>query len=425
MRKRTVPVLLAGFVAAAPVSTAMAADVTIRSETIARGYERDSATESNLVALPLYEYLSVAYEDPEESGISLHAGGWGRKNLGDEAVFADNETGELLYGYLDLRRGSLLARVGRQDIFSGPASEAIDGARIAYRRGGYDLTGFAGLPVALEGDGMDGDYVWGGRMAFSPTAEIYAAVSYKYVESDGHRDSEDAAADIRWDLPRGMTFTGRSTYSLKSRGFSEHDLELAVPLKGNDLRAGFERISYEDFFAADDKTAAPFRYLEDSGGSLNIFRTTISRGSEELEAGAALRYYDHSDASRDSFYGGVTVSWHGDGLTQTGVEAGRMESDDSRNSFTLLRVFTYFDQLEPEILPVSLSADLVYALYDEKINNEDYSLFISAGAGAKLMEEALEVRVSIDYSVDPYYSHDMTSMISATWTWQKNGEGEE
>ncbi len=402
---------------------ASAASVRITSETMARFYERDSATENDLLALPLYEYLSLAAEDPDKSGFSLHLAGWGRKNLGDDGIFTDNETGELLYGYLDWRIKDFSARLGRQTIFSGPSSQEIDGGRLRYDLGRFELTAFAGLPVSLEGeDSTSGDLAWGGAVAASPLASLRAVLSYREIRSNGQLDDEQAACDLTWDLPRGIMFNGRSAYNLKSHGFAEHDFLLSLPLEDKIVRAGYQRISYEDFFSDGDRSATPFLYLKDSGDSLDVYRASFTRGGETIEAGVSARYYDHADASRDAVYGGVLLSWHGDDLTQAGIEAGRMQSDDDRNCFTLARLFTYIDLLPLEILPLFASGDVVYALYDENINGEDYSLFISLGAGGRFLDDSFEVKVSGDYSIDPYYSDDIKSMVIVTYRWQKGGE---
>jgi hypothetical protein len=60
----------------APVVTA--ADLNLRSETLLRALERDTTKGEDRFVLPIYEYLSLDYQDLEAGGLSVHLYGWGR-----------------------------------------------------------------------------------------------------------------------------------------------------------------------------------------------------------------------------------------------------------------------------------------------------------------------------------------------------------
>ena len=64
-----------------PIS-ANASEFNISSETIFRIFERENQDDGKFSVIPVYEYIGVDYGDPEVGGLSLHANGWGRTDLG-------------------------------------------------------------------------------------------------------------------------------------------------------------------------------------------------------------------------------------------------------------------------------------------------------------------------------------------------------
>jgi len=49
--------------------------------------------------------------------------------------------------------------------------------------------------------------------------------------------------------------------------------------------------------------------------------------------------------------------------------------------------------------------------YDEQIYGQDYSLWLSLGGGFRFFEDALEVKLSGDWSNDPYFDSDLRGML--------------
>jgi hypothetical protein len=110
----------------------------------------------------------------------------------------------------------------------------------------------------------------------------------------------------------------------------------------------------------------------------------------------------------------------GEGQSQLGGELGAMNGDTPQNEYYLLRLFTYCDQVSKS-LPINfISSDLVYVDYDQPIYGEDSSLFISLGTGKTFMDNALELKLSADYSSDPYFDEDVRGMLTASYNFGKS-----
>ena len=93
-----------------------------------------------------------------------------------------------------------------------------------------------------------------------------------------------------------------------------------------------------------------------------------------------------------------------------------MDGDASRDDYVLLRAYAFWDRL-PQALPLGfLTGEVVLANYREDIYGEDTSLFISLGAGRRFLEDALDIRLSGDYSRDPYFDHDVRGMLTVSYS---------
>jgi len=108
----------------------MASDIEFTSEAILRVFESETESGVRTNGVPLYEYMTLDYGDPEEQRLSFHIHGWGRLDLGDSDIYEDNFDGELLYGYLEYQFPSraLNFKLGRQHIFSGIINEGRNSA---------------------------------------------------------------------------------------------------------------------------------------------------------------------------------------------------------------------------------------------------------------------------------------------------------
>ena len=92
-----------------------------------------------------------------------------------------------------------------------------------------------------------------------------------------------------------------------------------------------------------------------------------------------------------------------------------MDGDADKDQYLLLRAFVYWDKL-PEPLPLAfLSGDVVWVDYQEDIYNEDTALFLSLGGGWKFLDDALQVKLSGDYSSDAYFDEDVRGMLTVSY----------
>lgn len=404
----------------APMS-GLAAEVSIKSDTLLRIFERDTTAGSDETVLPGYEYLQLDIDTPDEPGLAFHLYGWGRWDMADSEYFKDQTAGELLYGYLEYTRqeANFNARLGRFYVFEGVSNEAVDGFRLSSDLGKYfSASAYAGQPVALDSEnGRDGDSTYGARLGHRLGGWYDVGLSYKKVNSDDTNAEEMAGVDLGLYLPYGINLFGFSTYNYETQDWGEHSYELRFALAQVNFRPFYQQFNYEDYFGTGDNSANPFRFLSTLDEELKIFGLDLGLPvGESWQIGGKFKHYDYDVLDDTSQYYALLATWRGEGLSQVGGEFGRMQADDvAQNEYDLVRLYTYWDQM-PESCPVAFaSADLVYVAYDKDIFNEDSSLFFSLGVGKRFLEDALELTLSGDYSSDPYFDEDVRGMLTASY----------
>jgi hypothetical protein len=197
------------------------------SETIIRGFERDTVDKNDVLVLPVYQYLQLDYGQPEGDGFSFHFNGWGRKDLGDGDYFVEDPEAQLLYAYMEYVHpvANFQTRLGRQAIFNGVISDSVDGIWL-----GADLapwigfSAYGGLPVALtSAEGRSGDVTYGGRVFHRWDALYEIGASYKTVSGDQGEDEERLGGDIFFYFPGNVVLSGFSSYNLVTSGWAEHN----------------------------------------------------------------------------------------------------------------------------------------------------------------------------------------------------------
>jgi len=399
---------------------ASAAELQFDSDTLVRGFERDTVSESDALVLPAYEYLKLDLGELSGAGLSFHLYGWGRWDVTDNDYFEDQTAGEILYAYLDYSReeANFKARFGRQYIFEGVANEAVDGLRLSSDLGPYfQASAYVGQPVSLDStDGRDGDITYGGRLAHHLTSWYDLGVSYKLIENDDNTAEEFVGGDLGLYLPGNVIVSGYSSYNLETEGWGEHSYSVRFNLAGLNIRPFFERYVYEDYFGTGVNSANPFRFLAGTDEELTVVGGDLTYASiENWNFAAKVKSYDYDVRDDSSQYYAVLATWHQEDLPELGGEAGFMDGDSAETKYTLLRAYTYWDKL-PGSLPLAfLSGDVVWVKYDQDIFNEDTSLFISLGAGQQFLEKALEVKLSGDYSSDPFFDNDLRGLLTISY----------
>jgi hypothetical protein len=390
-----------------------AAQIEADSETIFRVFERDDDT-----VLPVYEYLRVAGGALDDKGFSVHAYGWGRYNFGDD-YYDDDAQGEVLYGYLEYTLPTLnfAARLGRQYVFEGVANESVDGLAVRGDAGPFfSASAYAGQPVSLEEvDGRDSDSIWGGRIGHHLGSLYEVGLSYKRLENDGDLAQESLGIDSSVQFSFPVSLRGYSVRNLDTDDWSEHSYEARVSVKSLLLRPFFQRFDYDAFFDAGAKTPTVFRFLEGSGETVETYGadlTWFATANLDLELKAKKYAYDERDD--DAWYWGGLATLRFSGLSQVGGEVGGMDGGTSDTQYILWRGFFYWDAK-----PAFLSGDVVWVSYDQDINGEDASTFVSLGAGERFLKDALEVRLSGDYSADPYFDEDVRGMLTVKYRFSR------
>jgi len=400
-------------------SQLLAAEISFKSDTILRGFERDTVTNTDVGVMPAYEYLQVDAGTLDDPGLAFHLYGWGRLDLADNDYFADETAGELLYGYLEYSRDQARfnARLGRQSVFEGVANEIVDGLRVSSDLGRY-FSGsvYAGQPAALaEENGRSGDSIFGGRLANHLAGYYDLGVSYKKIRSDDVDAEELAGVDLSLYLPANINVYGFSSYNLDSEDFAEHSYEASLLLGSVSLRPFVKFFQYDAYFGT-ATSPNPFSFLAGTGEELTVFGADLTLPvAEAWLLTAKAKHYDYEVLDDTSqFYSGQ-IAWSGEGMTQVGGELGYMSGDVAQNDYVLVRLFGYCDQVA-EALPLDfVSSDLVYVGYDQPIFDEDSSLFISLGLGKTYLNDALKLKLSADYSSDPYFESDLRGMLTASY----------
>lgn len=400
--------------------TLSAAEITFQSNTLMRVFERDTATKRDAAVIPVYEYLQLDIETPDEPGLAFHLYGWGRGDLANNDYYNDATAGEVLYGYLEYshKLARFNTRLGRQQVFAGVANEAIDGLRVSSDLGRY-FSGslYGGQPVALDSEqGRSGDSIYGGRLANHLAGRYDLGVSYKKIRNDSSDAEEVSGIDLSAYLPYGISLFASSAYNLDSNNWGEQSYELRADVGPVSLRPYFQKFNYEDYFGTGANSANPFRFLAGTGEELTIVGSDLilPLGEAWVLVGK-VKHYDYKELNDTSQYYSAQATWSGEKHSQVGGEFGFMNGDVAQNDYFLLRAFTYWDQL-PEGCPVGfVSGDVVYVDYDQAIYGEDSSLFISLGVGKKFLGDDLELKLSGDYSDDPYFNEDLRGMLIANY----------
>lgn len=403
----------------APVQSP-AAEVNFKSDTILRGFERDTQTQTNAGVAPAYEYLQVDAGNLDKPGLALHLYGWGRWDLANNHYYEDDTAGELLYGYLEYshKLAHFNAKLGRQSVFEGVANEVIDGLRLSSDLGRY-FSGsvYAGQPVALDDvQGRSGDSIYGGRLAHHLPGWYDIGISAKQIRNDSEDAEKLAGVDLSVFLPHGVNLFGYSAYNLDTEGWGEHSYELRFAAGPVQLRPYFQHFKYEDYFNTKANSANPFRFLAGTGEEL-----TIAGADVTLPVGDAWvlvakgKHYSYDVLDDTSQYYSLQATWSGKGQSQIGGEFGYMKGDAAQNDYYLTRGFVYWDQMAAGCPIGFVSGDVVYVSYDKAIYDQDSSLFISLALGKKFLDDSLDVKLSGDYSDDPYFDRDLRGMLSASY----------
>jgi len=400
------------------------AEISIKSDTIFRLFERDTNREEDAAVLPGYEYLQVDAGELEDYGLSFHLYGWGRADLADNDYYGDQTAGELLYGYMEYSQEAnrFNAKLGRFQVFEGVANDAIDGLYLGGDLGDYfDLSLYGGQPGALDSEqGRSGDSIFGGRLAHRLGTHYEVGVSYKSIENDNNTAEEMLGIDISAFLPANLSLYGFSKYNNETGDWAEHSYELRIPVSNVLFKPYYQHFSYEDYFDTGANAVNPFRWLSQTGEELTAYGVDALWQVDDIWTfGGKAKFFDYDNLDKAETYS-ILATWQGKGLTQYGGEIGHTSANDTAdNDYTLLRLYGYCDAMAEQFWLDFFSADLLLTYYDKDIYGEDSSVFVSLGTGKRFLDDALSVTLSGDYSQDPYFDDDQRGMLTMSYSYDR------
>ena len=399
-------------------ATLPAAEIQIKSDTLMRGMQRDIGGAKDQTVAPGYEYLQVDAGKLREDGFSFHSYGWGRFDFANNNYFEDQTDGELLYGYFQYAQAAsgLDLRVGRQNVAAGVGNDVIDGLQVSGDFGQWLVANaYGGQPVGYStSEGRSGDSIYGGRLGLRQMQYGEVGISYKKIDNNDITANETLGMDLALFLPGNISLFGFSSRNLDTDGWAEHSYELRIPYKAVSFRPYFGQYDYKDYFGTGVNTVNPFRVLAIDGEQLRVIGLdTTVKYSDSLDLGVKIKGNDYDRANSSQYASGL-ATWHGDDLTQVGVEVGYMNGDLDKQKYLLTRLFGYLDGLSGVGVGF-VSGDLIWAHYDQPIYGRDNSLFVSIGTGRKFLDDALELKLSGDYSRDPYFDSDVRGLLSVTY----------
>jgi len=398
-----------------PVSSESSLD--FRSETIFRFFERDTEEKNDSLVWPIYEYLQFEFGKPKRDSFSFHFNGWGRSDLGDSDFYRKDSDGELLNAFLEYVNplGKFQTRLGRQKVVMGVTTDSVDGIWLSLAPIPWaGFSAYGGLPVALQSDeDRDNDITWGTRVFHRLAAYYEIGLSYKTITGDIGEDDERLAVDLFLSLPRRASLSGFSSKNLVTDGWDEHSYEISFYLNNFYVKPYYQRINYIDFFKSGTISSRPFRFLSDTREILSLYGGDITwQFSDSFDIGVKYNYYDYDIRQENaSYFSGLLNGSVGNALL--GAEVGLMEGDSAENSYILTRAFFYWNSPIELLKKGMVTGDIVYVTYDEEISNKKSSLFASLGLGRRFLEDRLELRLSGDYSSDPFFDSDLRVTVKA------------
>lgn len=396
-----------------PIS-ADVSEFTISSETIFRVFERESQDDGEFNVIPIYEYVNVDYGDPEVGGLSLHANGWGRVDLGNQEYYENDTEGYLLDGYVQYFNPltGLDLKLGRQHIYSGIVNNSVDGISFQGYAGSYvSMLAYAGYPVGYEDEnGRTGDSTYGGRVGLEHFFPGELGLSYKMLSNDSETIEKKLGSDLSLYLSSHLVISGLSVWNIDTEDWEEHTYSADVYVNQFSLKAYYQMFQYEDYFSGKSNSQL-LNYLEDTDETLTILGGDIIwQQFHGFDAGLKLKHYTYDQRNETSQYLAVVINTYGQAQTVLGAEAGFMDGESSENSYYLGRIYGYWDAPFSFLKHWFLDGEWMIVHYKADIFGEENSIFSSAGCGRNIIDDRLKIKFSGDYSSDPYHDSDFRFM---------------
>ena len=351
------------------------------------------------------------YGPTDGKGLSFHLYGWGRVARDDADYLEKSPRGELIYGYLEypLPFSPTKIKLGRMHIFDGVSNESIDGLHVQTDLSpAWSASFYGGLPLSLEDtDGRSGDSIFGGRISWQQPGHHKLGLSYKVLSNDGTLDEELLGVDFSLSLPKDILLIGLVTRNLDINQWAEQTFEARFAKGAFEFRPQYSRYQSDGFLSGNRNLYQAFKVQAGLESTTQIVGAeAFWYPTESIEFGVKVKHYDYEKRFSSAQYYSAIFTYKWNILSQVGAELGRMNGDDAANQYSLGRCFFYLDHRR-----LFLTADMLYAHYDQGYLNEDGSLFLSMGVGGKLFQDSLRIKLSMDYSSDPLYDYDYRYML--------------
>ena len=344
-------------------------NVSVHSQTLVRGFERDTVDKEDALVLPVYQYVGLDVGDVEMEKLTLHVYGWGRTGLAGSDFYEDNPHGDLMYGYAQwaLPHNAIQLRLGRQQMIAATSNETVDGLLMEAGVGdSIALTAYGGLLPGFEDETFSSEAsLFGGRAGYGMGALCDVGFSYKSIHGDGETLDERVAMDMSWSPIPLLTLTGVSQYNMKTKGWAEHAYDARVYVSNYILHPYFQRFEYEDLFSGPPKTVNPFSALAETEEILTLAGGELFwRGLSRVDLGAKVESYTHDKTDTDALYTSGFLTCYVGEESLLGGEIGVMNGDLSENCFNLGRLwFNWEDPFKARLTDL-VTGDAVYASYE-------------------------------------------------------------
>ena len=223
-------------------------------------------------------------------------------------------------------------------------------------------------------------------------------------------------------LPAGISLYGFSSRNLETGGWGEHSYELNVQIGTLYLRPYFQQFEYEDFFTTGVKSANPFRLLAQAGETLRAYGVDLNwRASESWDYGFKAKQWEYDTLSDSAQYVSVLCTRNWQGLTSAGGEFGYSDGDVDKAKFFLGRAFFYREGIGGLFPRGFITGDAVVARYNQEVGTtgKDRSLFFSLGVGTRFLDDTLVLKLSADYSSDPFFEHDLRGLLVVSFVFDR------
>jgi len=390
------------------LTSAQGATLTGSSTTMPMFFQKTIGGEE-IVQAPVYEYLRLSLSDIGLDGLSLHLSGWAKAELHDYLP-GDSKNGDLNYGYLDWHIGkrALQIRAGRQLVYMGVASRQTDGVMVRFEKYNLGVGIVSGSPVADIGESSDGSYLTGGQIYYTLNLrkDLGGEIAISYLSLQSQEQPAQSLTGLNFGVRpmSGVDVSGHVYYDFYLKEI--YDLSvLPVVQIWKPLKVSL-RYNRTDPSALISKTSifsvfANSQVQQIGGGADYDILNNLNFRADYL-------YIDYDDYFAREYSGGFIFKYGKKNRNK--VSASIHRGDENENGYIEPRLY-----LKQEIgKKFSFDADLIFSYFDEKINDEDYSLSLGGDLSYSLHKN-IKLVGAFDYTKSPISQDEYQGMLKMVY----------